>query len=204
MSFYSNNFFSHDIDGLALLPFSIPLALLVLIPFIKPGSHRVMRSLLMTFVAAVITCLVGMAIGSLLYPVYDFYSEYFAGYDVSLIRIDRIYLAATLPCILVGHLILLIAAAFIASIKLTTRYVFFTVAGGLISGWAMSYATPLFWSIGLSTSIWYFEFDWWDIVLIVASALGPWMLWSIIIFLSMYRGARASSPLPATASKNDT
>jgi hypothetical protein len=154
-------------EDLFFAPYSISLALLVLVPFIHSRTYRFTRATILV-VAAVVNL-------TFAYCLAQFLGSYMPDNSLSII----------FP-VLLGTLIITLTTALIAPIKITVRYVAYAFAAGLIAGWA-------FWTLVFSSWNW-LCFDpcpWWNDL----SFAGGWITWHTLIFVSIKLGEQPGSSI---------
>lgn len=148
---------------LLFAPYAIALALLVLLPFIRPKSHRLARSMIL--VAAAITNL------AFAYWLVDPLNSWFSG---SLV-VDLSFLAMFLP-ILLSTVIISVVTAIIASIKITARFIAIACVAGSVAGLVVPYL--------LLEAVCWFDCTRWDDL----PFAGGWVVWHTAIFLAINSG----------------
>ena len=160
-----------DLVGLYFAPYSLAMALLVLIPFVHAKKYRFTRSVIL-----VVAAVANLAFASwLVEPLGNWLN---ASYDV-----DLSILAILLP-ILLSTLFIAVVTAIIAPIKITARYIAIACVAGSVVGLVFPFLV-------LEMGICWFNCTWLNDL----SFMGGWMIWHTAILIIIYSGEMHSSPI---------
>lgn len=188
------DFFLFDLDfekfWWAVSPFSALLTLLVLVSFILSSSRRFLRTMALLIItySALSFALLGYLY--LNFKFYDLKIDKYIGTYVT----DTLYwseILAVAPAVIFGTLTVAIATALISPFRVTWVYTTSVFVGAVISAFVMNHFANnvLNWSMTIIEELLFW---------------GTWSGWSVIIFISMYLGEKASQLLTTNDPKGDT
>jgi len=166
---YSEN----NLIDMYFLPYSVSLALLVLIPFIHAKAYRVTRC----------TILISAAVANLAFA--SWLVEPLGRWLDALYDVDLSILAIVLP-VLSSTLIISVVTALVARIEITVRYIVIACIAGSVAGIVFPYLV-------LDMGICWFDCTWRNSLYF----MGGWMIWHTAIFITVYSGTNRIAPIQA-------